>query len=160
MESTMRRHFVLVSLLGLLLLAPGAAWAASSFRTSLVPDVEGTTPGFRANGSSIMIVSSGNLRVKGKLKGVVDDQGDRVDTEPNNELDDYRVEIVLYVPDADQEVTVEIRFDLRNGNGTFKRQLTGMSLPAEGGRGITVREILVIDGAGNVIGSGGVSLRR
>lgn len=159
----MRRHFVLVSLLSLLLLTPGAASAASSFRTSLVPDVEGTTPGFRANGSSIMIMSSGNLRVKGKLKGVVDDQGDRVDTNPNDDGDDYCVAIDLFVPVTAQAETVEICFELRNGNGTFHETLAGVLNTAEPGDGVTVREIRVLrelDGTPEVIGSGGVLLRR
>ena len=159
----MRKLFVLAWLGIVLLLLPAAAWAGgSSFQTSLVPDMADTEPGFRANGSSIKIVSSGNLRVKGKLKGVVDDEGDPVTTERNDDGDDYCVEIDLFVPATEEEDTLALCFDLKKGNGSFKGRLGGgpAFAGAQRGDGVTIREIRVLDGDGTVIGSGGVALRN
>lgn len=147
----------------LLLLAPGVAWAgATSFQTSLVPDVANTTPGFRAEGSSLKIVSSGNLRVRGKLKGVADAQGDPVTTNRNDDGDDYCVELDLFVAATDQAGTVTLCFDVRKDNASFKGKLGGgpVFADAEKGDGVSVREIRVLDSAGDVIGSGGLSLRN
>ena len=156
----------LVSLLVPLLfaLAPGAALAApnTSFQAALVPDEADATPGFRAAGSSIKIMSAGQLRLMGKIKGVVDASGDDVTTDPGDGDDDYCIEVDLFVAATDQAGTAEVCFDLRNGNGTFKAHLGGEPALAGAAKGdaVTVREIRVLDGAGEVIGSGGLALRN
>jgi hypothetical protein len=160
----MRQIFVLFSIL--LGLAPGAAWAGNtSYQTSLVPDYADTMNGFRADGSSIKIVSSGNMRVMGKLKGVVDANGDPVTTDQKDPNDVYCVEIDFFVQSVGTEGTAsmsEICFDVKNGNARFSGRL-GQELANLGGQkgsGVTVREIRVFDSGGNRIGSGGVALRN
>jgi hypothetical protein len=64
------------------LAAAGPIQAATTYKASLVPVEANTTPGFSARGSSIKIVSNNQLRIKGKIKGVVDVDGNRVTTQP------------------------------------------------------------------------------
>jgi hypothetical protein len=147
----------------LFLLAPGGALAAATmFQASLVPNESEATPGFRASGSSLKLVSAGNLRLMGKLKGVVDGSGDEVTTDPGDPDDDYCVEVDLFVAATAQAGTAEVCFDVRNGNASFKANLGGEPALAGSakGDGVTVREIRVLDGAGLAIGSGGVALRN
>jgi hypothetical protein len=131
------------------LLAPAVALAGSSYQTTLVPVTADSQPGFSSKGSSIKIVSSGNLKIKGKLKRVVDESGDRVTTDRNDGGDDYCVQIDLYVPaiGIDALMTVEIPFDLNNGNGTFKENLNpgGPVAGAQKGDAIVVQEVRVLD---------------
>jgi hypothetical protein len=159
----MRQAFLLVSIL--LGLAPGAAWAGNtSYQTSLVPDFA-DPPTFRANGSSIKIVSVGNVRVMGKLKGVVDADGDPVTTDEKDPNDVYCVEIDVFVQSVGNDGTAsmsETCFDVKNGNAHFRGKLGQelANLGAQKGNGVTVREIRVFDSGGNRIGSGGVALRN
>jgi hypothetical protein len=156
----MRSLFAFLSLL--FLLAPAAALGGSTYQTTLVPDEADTSPGFSAKGSSIKIVSKGNLRLKGKIKRVVDDTGDRVTTDPKDGNDDYCVEIDLFVAATGNPGTSQICFDVKNGNAKFKHKLGGgpALAGAQKGDAVTVREVRVLDGEGNVIGSGGVALRN
>jgi hypothetical protein len=156
----MRPFSIVIPLL--FMLAPGAALGGSFYQTTLVPDEADATPGFRANGSSIKIVSSGNLRLKGKIKGVVDESGNEVTTDRNDGDDDYCVEIDLFVAATEEEGTAEVCFDVKKGNGTFKANLGGEPALAGAttGNAVTVGEVRVLDGAGEVIGSGGVALRN
>ncbi len=83
------------------LAAAGPIQAATTYKASLVPVEANTTPGFSARGSSIKIVSNNQLRIKGKIKRVVDVDGNRVTTQPGDLDDDYTVEIDVFVPAAD-----------------------------------------------------------
>lgn len=159
----MRQIVLLVSIL--LGFAPAVAFAGNtSYQTSLVPDFA-DPPSFRANGSSIKIVSSGNLQVKGKLKRVVDADGDPVTTDPMDGNDVYCVEIDFFVQSVGTEGTEsmsEICFDVKKGNAQFRGKLGQelTNLRVQKGSGVTVREIRVFDREGSRIGSGGVALRN
>jgi hypothetical protein len=129
------------------------AHAVTKYQTSLVPDVAGTTPGFSAKGSSIRI--NGHLVLKGKLKGVVDGSGDRI-TATN-----YSVEVDVTVPATAASETVTVSFNLKNGNGTFVKDLsTDPVLSAAGvGDGVAVTAVRVKDNASTVIGHGGFAIQ-
>lgn len=147
------------------LAAPASAEAAAtSYQTSLVPIEADATPGFSTNGSSIKIISGNHqLRVKGKIKRIVDENGDRVTTVRSDSDDDYVVEIDLFVPATDESDTVSIPFDLKNGNGTFQTRVNrGDSIfaGAAKGDGVVIEAVRVLDASGTLIGAGGVSLRR
>jgi len=147
------------------LAAPASAEAAAtSYRTSLVPIEADAAPGFSTNGSSIKIISGNNqLRVKGKIKRVVDENGDRVTTDRSDSDDDYVVEIDLFVPATDESDTVSIPFDLKNGNGVFRTHVKRgdpIFAGAMKGDGVVIESVRIFDASGTLIGGGGVSLRR
>jgi hypothetical protein len=143
--------------------APASAGAATSFQTSLVPVEADSAPGFSSRGSSIKIVSGNNqLQVKGKVKKVVNEDGDPVTTERSDSDDDYKVEIDLFVPATDRSGTVPVAFELKNGNGGFKTRVSRSDPAFEDamkGDGVIVEGVRVFDASGELIGVGGVSLR-
>jgi len=144
-----------------LFVAAGPVHAGTKYQTTLVPDVAGTNPGFSASGSSIKIM--GNLSVKGKLKKVTDGTGALVTTDPLTPGDEYSVEIDLSVPHTGVSGTVELAFDLVNGNGKFSAASLSADPALAGaatGDGVAVLAIRVKDSAGAVIGRGGFAMNQ
>jgi hypothetical protein len=158
MGSMGRFLFALVLLAGMSL-TPALAQAGTTYKTSLVPNVADTTPGFSARGSKILLRDQ--LVLKGAIKGVVDVGGNRRTTDSGVAGDEYSVEVDLFVPATVQSGTVTIPFDLKNGNGKFRLDLTGDPIlaGAEPGDGITVLGVRVKDDLGAEIGTGGIALR-
>ena len=156
-------YTALLGIAGLLTftLPASPAAAGTTYQASLVPIESGTAPGFSARGSSIKIVESGKLRLKGKIKRVVDAAGDRVTTDRGNAADDYSIEVKFFVPATDQEGAVSIPFDLKNGNGKFRAHPGSDPVFAQAvaGDGIMIEEVRVLDSSGTLIGVGGVSFR-
>jgi hypothetical protein len=148
------------------LIAADPGYAATTFKASLVPVEAGTTPGFSANGSSIKLVSKNRLSLKGKIKKVVDVDGNRVTTQRNDPDDDYMLEIDIFVPATDPATdafrTISIPFDLKNGNGKFKTRMLADDLlkGAVRGHGILIEGVRILDASDTLIGGGGVALRR
>jgi hypothetical protein len=145
--------------------APAPAGAASTFHpTSLVPHEADTAPTFSTPGSSLKLISgNGRLKVKGKLKRVVDASGDRITTDRSDPDDDYAIEIDLSVPATGATETVAIAFDLKNGNATFRTDVK-RNAPlfdgAEKGDAVIVDAVRIFEPTGALIGVGGVALRR
>jgi len=149
MKSNRIAGFLAVLACAGIVLGPIRAHAGTKYQTSLVPDVALLTPGFSANGSSIQL--NGKLALKGKIKGVVDVNGDRI-TATN-----YSVEVDLSIPATATTETVTVSFDLTNGNGKFSADLSadpGLSAAAVG-NGVAVLAVRVKDDAAAVIGHGG-----
>ena len=136
----------------------GPAYAGSKYQTTLVPNVAGANPGLAAAGSSIKI--DGHLALKGKVKKVVDGAGALVSTDGVPSLDDYKIEVDLSVPATAVSGTVTVPFDLNNGNGKFSADLSGdpVFVGAVLGDGVAVTAIRLKDGAGTVIGVGGIAI--
>ena len=122
---SMKNRFALTALCVLALGLPSVAQAGTKYQSNLTPDTAASDPGFSAKGSSIKIDDL--LRVKGKIKGVIDG-GMVVTTDPLDAGDDYYVEIDVRAVDTGNQATVTIFFDLKNGNGKFSAVLT-ISLP-------------------------------
>ncbi len=133
--------------------------AGTKFQTSIVPDVAGTLPGFSPSGSSIKL--DDKLRLKGKIKKVVDGAGVRVTTDGVPSVDDYSVEVDLSVPATAGSGTVTVSFDVKNGNGKFAADLTGdpALVGAVSGDGVNVGAVRVKDSSGTVIGGGGFAVK-
>jgi hypothetical protein len=104
-----------------------------------------------------------SLRMKGKIKRVVDVDGNRVTTQPGEPPDDYMVVVDFFVPGADPADDTEMvstSFDLKNGNGKFKIHVNGNG-PLQGamkGDWVVIKEVRILDASGLLIG-GGVSFR-
>jgi hypothetical protein len=165
LKATPAAFWALVSSAALLIAAdPGHA--ATTYKANLVPLEAGTAPGFSANGSSVKIVGKNKLSLKGKIKNVVDVDGNRVTTQRNDPDDDYILEIDIFVPATDPATdafsTISIPFDLKNGNGKFKTRMLADDLlkGAVRGYGILIEAIRIFDGSDTLIGGGGVALRR
>ena len=143
------------------LAASGPIHAATTYQASLVPVQADTVPGFSARGSSIKIVSNNQLRMKGKIKQVVDVDGNRVTTRPEDSDDDYTVEVDFFVPATDDSGTISMLFDLKNGNGKFRMHVNGNDAfpDAMRGDGVVIEEVRIFDASHTLIGVGGVSLR-
>jgi hypothetical protein len=150
--------FALVLLAGMTF-TPALAQAGTTYKTSLVPDQEGTTPGFSAKGSKLILRDQ--LKLKGGIKTVVDGLGERITTDSEDPGDDYSVEVDLFVPATALGGTVTMSFDLKNGNGKFSADLTGNPILAGAlpGDAVTVKEVRVKDSSDTVIGTGGIALR-
>ncbi len=150
----------IVALLGCAVIALAAAPAHgnSKAEVSLVPVVKGSKPGFSADGSSLRIDAR---HLKGKIKKVVDAQGNLVSTNPKDAADDYSVEIDVTVLTGPTTGTIAVKFDLKNGNGKLKADLSSNSIfaGAPAGAGVAVNAVRVKDGTGAVIGSGGYALK-
>jgi hypothetical protein len=152
----------------LLLAAAGLgapAEAASTFhQTSLVPLEADTAPTFSTSGSALKLLSGNHrLKIKGKLKRMVDARGDRITTDRRDPDDDYAIEIDLFIPASGASETVSIAFDLENGNATFRTDVK-RSAPlfdgAEMGDAVVVDAVRIFEPTGALIGVGGVALRR
>ncbi len=141
--------------------APAAAGAATTFQVSLVPIEADAAPGFSEKGSSVKIVSNNHVQVKGKIKAVVDANGERVSTRTNDSGDDYHIEVDIFVPATGEEDTISIPFDLKKGNGNFKLRVNGSPAlnAAMSGDGVIVEEVRVFNALDEQIGGGGFSLR-
>jgi len=135
------------------------AVAGTKFQTSLVPNVAGSQPGFASSGASIKL--DDQLRVKGKVKTVVDAAGDRVTTDIAEPLDDYTVEVDLTVPATAVSGTISIPFDVKNGNGKFAADIGAdpVFAGAAVGDGVAIEAVRVLDPNGAIIGVGGVAVR-
>lgn len=135
------------------------ALAGTKYQTSLVPILAGTTPGFSATGSNIKL--DDKLRLKGKVKKVVDGAGARVTTDGVPSMDDYSVEVDLGLASGSAAGTVVVSFDLTNGNGKFSADLTGDPALAGGvsGDGVGVTGVRVKDGSGALLGVGGFAIQ-
>lgn len=142
-----------------IVLASSQAFAGTKYQTSLVPDVAGTNPGFSAKGSSIKV--DDQLRLKGKIKNVVDAAGLRVTTDGVPSLDDYSVEVDLSVPATGASGTLVVPFDLTNGNGKFSLDFSADPIlaGAASGDGVRVLGVRVKDSSGTVMGGGGFAIR-
>jgi hypothetical protein len=143
----------------LVLVVAHPAAAGTKYQTSLVPNVAGTTPGFSQNGSSIKL--DDRVRVKGKIKKVVDAAGALVTTDGVPSADDYTVEIDISVPATAGSGTVTVPFDVKNGNGKFDEDLTAdpAFAGATSGDGVAVTAVRVKDGTGTVLGVGGFAVK-
>ena len=161
LKATPAAFWALVSSAALLIAAdPG--YAATTYKANLVPVEAGTAPGFSANGSSVKIVSKNKLSLKGKIKNVVDVDGNRVTTQRNDPDDDYILEIDIFVPATDASSTISIPFDVKNGNGKFKSRVPADDVlkgPVRG-YGMLIEAIRIFDASDTLIGGGGVALRR
>ena len=116
-------------------------------------------PGFSARGSSIKIVSRGQLSLKGKIKRVVDADGNLVTTRRQDPDDDYTIEVEVFVPATDSSGTISLSFDLNNGNGKFKARLRGDEAltGALRGDGVVIEEVRIFDASDTLLGVGGVT---
>ncbi len=143
------------------LIAAAPGYAGTTYKANLVPVEAGTAPGFSANGSSIKLVSSNRLKLKGTIKKVVDVDGNRVTTQRNDPDDDYILEIDIFVPAIDASSTISIPFDVKNGNGKFKSRVPPDDVlkGAVRGYGMLIEAIRIFDGSDTLIGGGGVALR-
>ena len=161
MTKTFRVSFWGLLISAAFLVASSPIHAATTYKASLVPVQADTAPGFSARGSSIKMVSSNQLRVKGKIKRVVDVDGNRVTTRPEDPDDDYTVEVDVFVPATDVSETISMHFDLKNGNGTFKTRVNrGNALQdAMKGDGVVIEGVRIFDALDTLIGGGGLSLR-
>ena len=144
--------------LAFLLLIPILSQAGTKYQASLSPESAGDTPGFSANGSSIKIDDL--LRVKGKIKKVVDGDGALVTTDPLDAGDDYYVEIDIKVASTGEQGTVVIFFDLKNGNGKFAADLSAQAVFAGSivGDGVEIERVRVFS-SDTEIGRAGFALR-
>ena len=140
-------------------IATAPALAGTKYQTSLVPILAGSTPGFAASGSSIKI--DDKLRLKGKVKKIVDGAGDRVTTDGIPSADDYSVEVDLGLASGTSAGTVVVSFDVNNGNGKFSVDLTGDPAIAGGGPGdgVAVTGVRVNDSLGTLLGVGGFAIK-
>lgn len=134
------------------------AHAGTKYQTSLVPLIAGSTPGFSAKGSSIKL--DDKLRLKGKIKKVVDGAGVRVTTDGVPSPDDYSVEVDLAVAAGTAAGTVTVFFDLNNGNGKFAADLSTDPVisAAAAGDGIAVNAVRVKDASSTLFGVGGFAI--
>ncbi len=153
------KHLAPIALVAFGVFFASTAVAGTKYQTSLVPNVAGTLPGFASSGASIKL--DDKLAVKGKVKTVVDAVGDRITTDPENPLDDYKVEIDLAVPATAASGTISISFDLKNGNGKFQADISGdpVFVGTSSGDGVAVEAVRVLDANGAVIGVGGFSVK-
>jgi hypothetical protein len=157
MKQSSRTCLNLAFTIAVLLLAL-PAFAGTKYQTSLVPNQDGSMPGFSSSGSSIRI--DDHLQVTGKIKRVVDG-GDLVSTESDSTTDDYSVEIDLAVAATGSSGTITISFDVKNGNGTFKADISADPVlsGAAIGDGVAVNGVRVKDSSGTVLGTGGFGVR-
>jgi hypothetical protein len=132
--------------------AVGSAHAGSKYQTTLVPNLAGTNPGFSASGSSIKIQ---HAMVTGKIKGVVDDAGNRVTTGPTNP---YTIHVSFTELSMGTTGAVTVTLNLKNGNGTFAQDASSAFSAAgvTAGDGIAIDSVRVMDNMSNTIGGGGV----
>ena len=140
-------------------LAAAPVYAGTKYHTNLVPLVEHTTPGFSPHGSHLKF--NDHRHLKGKIKRVVDAAGARITTDGTPSMDDYSVEVDQSVPATGGSETVTVHFDLKNGNGDFKVDLSTDPVlsAAAAGDGVAVDAVRVKNSAGTLIGVGGFSLK-
>jgi hypothetical protein len=137
-------------------IATAPALAGTKFQTSLVPILAGSTDSRKAQHQT-----DDKLRLKGKVKKIVDGAGERVTTDGVPSADDYSVEVDLGLASGTSAGTVVVPFDVTNGNGKFSLDLTGNAAITGGGSGdgVGVTGVRVFDNLGNLLGVGGFAIK-